>query len=51
MGAAIICGLMAWSGPAPFVVPSVDGDVPLPGCGCASERDSNNDDSGRSLWL
>jgi hypothetical protein len=46
MGTAIICGLTAWSGPAPFAVPSVDGDVPLPGCVCgvyASERDGNDE--------
>lgn len=35
-----MCGLIAWSGPAPFEVPSVDGDVPPPGCGVrVRERD------------
>jgi len=28
-----MCGLTAWSGPAPFAVPSDEGEVPLPGCG------------------
>jgi hypothetical protein len=49
---------VAWSGPVPFVVLSVEEDVLLPGCGGGGGggtrvRDAarRDDESGRSLWL